>query len=175
MLALLQQAGSQVPASLQIAVAVLAALQSIAIIAGIIAAYYKFVKEKPHASRIQPAVSGTAEVHDGIIYIRAKVSAQNNGQVEVDLDVELTALEILSRKVGGEGWEYRCIASIFEQHEWVRPGEEIEDQIWVEIPYDGEIGIKLDLFVAESEDVVGPATEIVSLFTNKRGISSDDG
>lgn len=57
----------------------------------------------------------------------------------------------------------------------MRPGEEVEDQIWVEIPYNGEIGLKMDLFVAEGEDAVWPATEIVSIFTKERGISSDDG
>lgn len=175
MLALLQQTGSQVPGWLQVVVALLAALQSVAIVGGIIAAYYRFIREKPHTSRVQPAVSGTAEVQNDTIYLQAKVSAQNNGQVEVDLDPELMALEIFTRKAGDEGWEYRRIQSIFEQHEWVRPGEEIRDQIWIEIPHNGEIGLRMDLFVSEGEDTVWPATEIVSILTKECGISSDDG
>lgn len=175
MLALLQQVGSQVPSWLQITVAALAALQSVAIVLGIVAAYYRFIKEKPHASRVQPTVSGTVEVQNDTIYLQAKVSAQNNGQVKVNFDPELTALEIFTRKAGDDGWEYRCIESIFEQHEWVRPGEAVEDQVWVEIPHHGEIGLKMDLYVAEDEDTVWSATEIVSILTKGRGFSSEHG
>jgi len=32
----------------------------------------------------------------------------------------------------------------------------------------------MDLFVAEAEDAVWPATEIVSIFIKESGISSDD-
>lgn len=175
MLAFLQQTGSQVPAWLQITVAVLAGFQSVFIIGGIIAAYYRFIKEKPHATRLQPAVSGAVEVQNDTIYLRAKVSAQNNGQVNVNFDPELTALEIFTRKAGEEGWEYQRIESIFEQHDWVRPGEEVEDQLWIEISHDGEIGLKMDLYVAEDEDTVWSATEIVSFLTKEGGNSSDDG
>lgn len=94
MLALLQQVGSQVPGWLQIMVAALAALQSVAIVGGIMAAYYRFIEEKPHTSRVRPAVSGAVEVQNDTIYLRAKVSVQNNGQVKVDFDLEFTALEI---------------------------------------------------------------------------------
>lgn len=179
MLALLQRVTSQLPTWLAIVVAVLGAFQSLvttlAIIIGGTFAYYRFFKEETYTSRLQPTVSGTAEVHDGTIYLRTRVAAQNTGQVSVGLDLELTALEIFTRKVGDDDWEYRHIESIFWGHDQVQPGEEIEDQIWVEIPYDNEVGLKMDLSVSEGEDVMWLATEIVSLFAKERGILSKDG
>lgn len=179
MLALLQEAAGQVPDWLAIARAVSAVLQSVVTVGGIIIggifAYYRFFKEETYTSRLQPTVNGTVEVRGGTIYLRARVSAQNNGQVSVGLELELTALEIFTRSVGDDDWEYRHIESIFWGHDLVQPGEEIEDRIWVEIPYDNEVGLKMDLSVSEGEDTMWLATEIVSLFTKERGISSDDG
>jgi hypothetical protein len=178
MLALLQDAPSQVPAWLEITRTVLVAIQALITAAGIIIggifAYYRFFKEETHTSRLQPKVSGTAEVHDSTIYLRATVRAENTGQVLVDLNPELTALEIFTRKPGDAAWGYWHIESVFWEHEQVQPGEEIEDQIWMEIPYNGEIGLKMDLYVSGGEDLIWPATEIVSLFAEESGISSED-
>ena len=52
MLALLQAQTNRVRGWLQVAVAVLAARQSVFIIAGIVAAYYTFIQEKPDTSRL---------------------------------------------------------------------------------------------------------------------------
>jgi hypothetical protein len=178
-LTLLQEATSQLPAWLEVTRAALGSLQSLIAAAGIIIggifAYYRFFKEETHTSRLQPKVSGSAEIHGGTIYLRTTVRAENTGQVLVELDLELTALEIFTRKPGDTEWEYRHIESIFREHDQVQPGEEIEDQVWIEIPHNNEIGLKMDLYVSGGEDLLWPATEIVSLFAEEGGISSDGG
>jgi len=150
-------------------------LQAVAVILGIGAAAYRFIKEEPHTTRLRLTLSGTADVQEDTIYLRVRAAVENNGQVAVSVDPELTALEISARRPGDENWKNQRTESIFGRHEWVRPGEEIVDRVWVEIPYDGEVGVGIDLFVAEEEETVWSATEIVSLFTKERGISSDDG
>jgi hypothetical protein len=177
--ALLQEATSQAPAWLQEAEAGAAIFQAVVtpilIAIGGIFAYYRFFKEETYTSRLQPKVSGKAEVRNDTIYLRATVSAQNTGQVSVALDPELTALQVFTRKAGDDVWKYRQIESIFSHHDQAQPGEEIEDKIWTEIPYDGEIGLKMELYVSSGEDVMWLATEVMSIFTKEGGISSDDG
>src|SRR5215207_3572341 len=127
MLALLQDATSQVPAWLEITRAALVAIQALVTAAGIIIggifAYYRFFKEETHTNRLQPKVSGTAEVHDNTIYLRTTARVENTGQVAVDLDLELTALEIFTRKPRETEWAYQHIESVFWEHEQVQPGE----------------------------------------------------
>lgn len=148
-------------------------LQSAAIVVGVGAAYYRFVREEKHTSRLQPKVSGTAQTRDGVIYLRATVAVQNNGQVPVDIDQALTALDVSTRKTGDSDWAPRYIESVFRERSRGQPGEEIEDQIWMEILHEDEIAIKLDLYVFKDEDSMWPATEIVSLLQEKGGKSHD--
>lgn len=174
MLALLQESANQQPSWLLDTRTVFVILQSAAIIAGVGAAYYRFVREEKHTSRLQPKVSGATQTHDGVIYLWAAVVVQNNGQVPVNLDRALTALELSTRKAGESGWTFRRIESVFRERSRLQPGEEVEDQVWLEISHENEVAIKLDLYVFENEDSMWPATEIVSLLLGEGGKSRED-
>lgn len=179
MFALLQQAGSQVPWWLQIIVAVLAAFQSAFIIVGIFAAYWRFIKEKPHTFRLQPTVSGTAEVQEETVFLVIKATAHNAGQVAVPLNLESTGLRIETRRPGDEEWR------LFRTHDMflfledspIRPDVKIEDQVWVEVPYEGRVGVRLELSIfAQDENCPAWTTaSIVSLVTKQGAISSENG
>lgn len=126
-------------------------------------AWFKFFRQGEHDPRLQPTVTGTATVHDRTIYIVATVTAENTGQVDVALDLEASALNVLTTNAGDVEWTHRYIADVFPNHSVVQPAETIEDQVWLEIPYDGEIGVKLNLAAALSENRVYPTTEIICL------------
>src|SRR5215213_6462395 len=106
MLALLQSPTYHVPGWLQVTVAVFAVLQSAAIIGGIVAALYRFRREKPHRARLQPTISGLAATQNGVIHLQVGVSAENVGQVPIALDKEATTLRVSSRKTGDSGWSH---------------------------------------------------------------------
>lgn len=154
MLALLQQVGIQVPGWLQTAQAVLVGLQSVFIVAGIIAAYYRFIREKPHTFRLQATVSGTAEIHGATIYLLVTATAHNAGKVAIPLNLEDTALRIGTRKAGDDEWRHFDIRDIFLGRYQVRSEEKIEEQVWIEIPYElGRVGVRLELsIVGKDED-----------------------
>src|SRR5215211_178005 len=124
MLALLQAPTNYVPGWLQIMVAVFAVLQSAAIIGGIVAALYRFRREKPHKARLQPAISGVAAKKDGIIHLQVSVSAKNVGQVPIALDTEATTLGVSWRRTGDREWSRPPIVrNVLEQQVQIQPGE----------------------------------------------------
>jgi hypothetical protein len=163
MLALLQAQTSYVPGWLQIIVAALAALQSLFIIGGIVAAYYRFIKEKPHTSRLQPTISGVAATKGGTIYLQVNVSVANVGQIPVPIDRTATGLRVLSRKTGEDDWTFRVVENVFGRQQQVEPGATILDRVWREVLDDWEVAFKLELFVIENEDSGWLAVEVVNL------------
>jgi hypothetical protein len=162
-----------VPGLLQIIVAVLAALQSVFIIGGIIAAYYRFIKEKPHKVRLQPSISGVAATKDGIRHLQVEVSAENVGQVPIALDKAATLLRVSSRRTGDAEWTLQELRNVLEQQDKIQPGEKPVDQQWFEMPEEGEVAFKLDLSVAESEEDVSIAVEVVNLLVEGNTVSTE--
>lgn len=126
-------------------------------------AWYKFIRQGEHTPRLQPTVVGRATVQNGVIYVVATATAHNTGLVNAELDVESSALEVSTTSIDEDGWTWRYTNPVFEKHRAVEPNEMIEDQVWFEISYNAEIGVKLDLSAAISEHRSYPTTEIISL------------
>ena len=151
----------------------LAGLQSLVIIGGVLAAVYRFRKEKPLKSRLQPTISGIAATKDGIIHLQVGVSAENVGQVGVALDKNSTSLRVASRKTGEDGWTRRELEAVLGQQETIQPGETLIDQEWFEFPNTGEVAFKLELSLVESEEDVSVAVEVVNLLAEGHNILTE--
>ncbi len=164
---------------MQIMQSVLVSLQSVFIILGIIAAYYRFIKEKPHAFRLQPTVSGAVEIRDATIYLVVKVAAQNTGQVDIPLNLESTGLRIETRRAGDDEWRLFNTQDIFFflENSPVRPDVKIEDEVWEEIPLDGRVGVRLELsiFAQDENSPSWTTTSIVNLVAEQGAASSENG
>jgi hypothetical protein len=108
MLALLQEASKQIPAWLQATEAWATTFQGfltpilIAIGGGF--AWWKFFRQGEHDPRLQATVT-TEEVtvQDSVAYIIAKVSVQNTGQVDVNLELRPSGLFVMGRELGTDG------------------------------------------------------------------------
>jgi len=138
-------------------------LQSLFIIAGIIAAYYRFVKEKRHKKRLQPSISGVAAQRGGMTYLQVGVSVENVGRLPVKIDQAATGLRVSFRKTGDERWTRCATKDVFGQKVEVLSDETILDQVWFEMPDGGEVAFKLELSVIENEDSGWLAVEVVNL------------
>jgi|SRR5215203_3032249 len=163
MLALLQGAANQAPGWLYSLWLWLGIFESVAVILGVGAAFWKFIIRNPHEDRLQPTVKAVADIYDEVIYIRVTALAENNGEVRIALDGAV--VEPWTRKSGDPQWDYQgpFNKSVFLERNEIRPQEEAEDQVWIEIPYGGEIGLKLDFTVtAKTQDT---KTYIEQLFT----------
>lgn len=153
----------EIPYWLRMAESLAAIATPILIAVGGFFAWYKFIRQGQHDPRLQATAVGTATVHEDTVYLIVTVRAQNTGQVDVDLDLDSSGLQVLTTKTGDEGWRRRYAGDVFLNHGAVQPGETIEDQLWFEVPYDGEAGIKLDLTVTPKENLSYLTTEIISL------------
>lgn len=129
---------------------------AVALIIGGIFAWYRFIRGE-RDPRLQPTVTGTANVYrhgtldlhdDRVLLVLATVRAQNSGQRDVDLDLESCGLDVLTTRIGDEGWRNDYSEDVFLEHDGVQAGETLEDQMWFEIPFEGQTGVRLELTVA---------------------------
>lgn len=159
MLALLQETASRLPLWLQRweawAIIVQGFGTPLLILVGGIFAWYKFIRQGEHDPRLKPSVTATTTIHDDVIYVFATATVQNNGNVDVVLTDEGSALTIFTTSVEGQDWlplyapEY-----VFRGQKRVRPGETLEDQKFIQVEYGDEVAVRLDLAVT-GKDATG--------------------
>lgn len=145
-------------------------------------AWWKFFRQGEHDPRLQPNVTAKATIHDEVAYIMATVTAHNTGQVNVELNLDSCVLLIFTTSPAATDWRERYPAQVFGKHKRVQRGETLEDQAWIEIPYEGELGVRLDLTVAGTiltakgtKEVAWDTVEIVSLLPSDVAINADKG
>ena len=126
-------------------------------------AYRRFFKERTHASRLQPTISGTVSRRDGTIYLRAVANVQNIGQTKVDLDHDHIGLRVLTREAGTDDWNLHSTESVFEEQDFLEPNEIIGEPVWVEILEERKVALRLDLYVAETATTGWLTREVVDL------------
>lgn len=139
------------------------AVTAVGIIVGGVFAYYKFFREDPYSRRIQPTVSGSVARKDGLFYLRAVAQAKNYGQGTITLDNADTGLRVLVRRAGDADWTRFRTPGVFAEQEFLDSGETISEPVWLEIPEEGLVALRLDLYVAESEAKGWLAREVVNL------------
>ena len=183
---MLRGASSQIPGWLQgleaWAVIFQSFLTPILIAVGGGFAWWKFFRQGEHDPRLQPTVTGEAEIRgeDGkIACVFATVTVENPGQVEVELVPEGSALDVYTTTLEGDDWsQYYDPIKVFVGQKRVRPGETLEDQKLVQIKRSDEIAVRLDLTVTAVDSTVTEhktstwdTIEIVPLPSSKGGQS----
>ncbi len=141
---------------------IIEALKNIITILGIaiggLWAYYHFIKGRVFKPRVEGKISGSISQDQEIRYLLATLQIKNVGLSRVILKQQGSALRVFSLKkdtyspeVSTVEWEKVWIFSVFERHEWIEPGEPIEDQVIIPIPLQRMKPFKLDLrIVAEN-------------------------
>lgn len=163
-----------------------AVLTPILIAVGGFFAWYKFIRQGEHDLRLQPAVTATAEIRgegDKVVCVFATVTAQNSGQVEIELVPEGSALDIRTTTLEKDDWwQYPDPLKVFVGQDRVRPGETLEDQKLVQIKFSDEIAVRLDLTVTAVDSTVTEyktrtwdTIEIIPLPSGEGGQSGQSG
>ncbi len=166
--ALLQEAASRIPAWLQGAEAWATIFQAVAtpllIAIGGVFAWYKFFRQGEHDPKLQLTISGVVGKKDGTLYLQAKVLAENTGQVAIGLTDGTCALRVSTRKKGDGDWTLHATEQVFAIQGYVQPSETLIDQVWLEIPDNGEVAIMMELIVVAGGETGGWVTpEVVNL------------
>lgn len=137
-------------------------------------AWYKFIRQGEHDPRLQPAVTGAVTVRNEMAYIVVVATVQNNGQTDVELDLELSALDVYATQAEAEEWEFLYVVEVFRGQEVAQPNETIEDQLWLEIPLDEDIAIHLELTIAEKNGPSWATSRVLSLLDGGGQPGSDE-
>lgn len=99
--------------------------------------------------------------------MNAVVSAENKGQVSVEIDLSETRIVAYVRDASDGSWEPVSADSIFGNSSILQPGEVSVDQAWLELPYNEEKVVRLTAAVSRknaTDEVSGwVATDVVSL------------
>jgi hypothetical protein len=122
-------------------------------------AYFKFFKGRTFKPRLDIKVSARASRNPLEVYLVATLNLKNIGLSKVHL-FEGSGLELCSQKpllsppfpLSPE-WESEAVFQALEKHEWVEPGESIEDQVLIVLPSHARFPVLLELLV-----VVKPAS-----------------
>ncbi len=133
-------------------------------------AYYKFIRQGEHDSRLQPSVTSEATLEGGVAYMVAVVSVLNTGQVDVTLNLQQSGLLIEGREANSAWREPKTVYGVFPGQQkadsgetLVQPGETLEDQIWIEYACGDDVACCLELTIAEKDGLTWRTVEIVSL------------
>ncbi|MEJ7872800.1 MAG: hypothetical protein WKF67_11135 [Rubrobacteraceae bacterium] len=176
----------ELPFWLRVVESLAAVATPILIAVGGVFAWYKFFRQGEHDPRLQPSVTATAEIRgedDKIACVFATVTAQNSGQVEVELVPEGSALDVYTTTLEEDGWwQYPDPLKVFVGQGRVRPGETLEDQKLIQIRYSDEIAVRLDLTITAVDSTVTEhktrtwdTIEIVPLPSGEGGQSEQSG
>ena len=124
---------------------------TIALIAGGIWAYYKFVSGRINKPRMELDVKCAQHFFDGnIVRLNVKVSLKNLGLSKIAIDQESTALRVNKATIRSNSeteidgvqeilWNHVGTLSLFCEHQWIEPSEIIHDQKVVECMPNGSV------------------------------------
>jgi hypothetical protein len=172
-LALLQETVSELPLWLQKTEAWATIVQGfgtpLLILIGGAFAWWKFIRQGEHDPRLQPSVTATTTIHEGVIYVFATVTVQNNGNVDVVFTDEGSALTIYTTTKDEKDWQPQLPEYVFRGQKRVRPGETLEDQKLIQIKHGNDVAVRLDLAVtgrdAKGNTVTWDTMDIISLLS----------
>jgi len=133
------------------------------IVAGGLFAYYKFLKGRTFAPRIEPTISGSVIRKDGTIYLQASATAKNTGLSKVNVDHSITSVRLFSRRAGEGNWSWLSTLDVFSAQEVLEPGQAVGIPFWYEVPEDNYLALRLYLVVARDARKQWWAMSIVNL------------
>jgi len=130
---------------------------ALALIIGGIWAWLKFFRGRTFRSRIELAVSAGIVISGTSKFLKATMQMKNVGLSQVILRTDVTFLDVFlidvatvrpADDVYSARWgEPRATFNVFQDHGWVEPGEEISDELLVQLPDNEQLACKLKLTV----------------------------
>jgi hypothetical protein len=110
-----------------------------AVIAGGLFAYFKFIKGRTFRPRLEVTMAGQWRDVGGHPLLHARVRVKNIGASDVTLLQNGTGLNVsrlvhrLPRPPAAMSWERLRVFTIFEEHQWIEPGETISDDLLINV------------------------------------------
>lgn len=133
-------------------------------------AYFKFVRGRTFRRRVELTISGEVRQRPGIVYLSTNATVKNIGLSKFEIDHEKSGLRVMahsSETPANEArlaeWEPVSTWPVLEEQEKLEPGEPAGEELLIEIPDEGRLAFKLQLWVSSKEGESWEATAIVNL------------
>jgi hypothetical protein len=136
------------------------------IIAGLWA-YFNFFRGRIYRPRLEPKILYKIFNSEGRYYLIAIIQAKNVGLSKIVIKQEGTGLRVLifnqstsMQKIRGIEieWDHIQTLSVFENHEWIEPGETIEEQKIIAVSEHKDLAFKLELRLVSNKTSWGCMT-----------------
>ncbi len=127
------------------------AITAAAIILGGIWTYFNFIKGRIYRPRLEPGISGKIFQEKGTTFVIARAELKNIGLSKIDIKQLGLAMIIHSYQVADTTSittaDKTRLATfpVFEDHEWIEPGELIKDEQLFQVPEYQGTGIRVEL------------------------------
>lgn len=142
-------------------------------IAGIIAAgawaYFNFFRGRTYRPRLEPSISGALSLDNGGACLAATFQVKNVGLSKVDIQRKGSALSIFVAEVSPGladvqeiKWKSVADFDIFIAHQWIEPGELIQEQRLIAIPNHKYLAFRLDIRLVSPKKKEWSAMTIVT-------------
>jgi hypothetical protein len=143
----------------EVARGVLAIAQAIAIVIGAAWAYFKFVRGRTFAERLEVSLEGTPFRVGESVALRIHVGMTNTGAAIVRLAEEFTVVYVfgvtVDRATSGEhiDWgKHLDVVPVFTRHEWIEAQETVADEVLVTLSHGEWLAYRIELIVASKKD-----------------------
>lgn len=127
------------------------AVETAAILAGGVWAYYKFLRMRTFKARLSLGMSGEALHHAEGLYLSVILEAKNIGSTRVRLEPDSAGLRIFAMKglspsneVARGEWERLATYPLLEGEEWIEPGETLQDTLLITLPTTLALPVRLE-------------------------------
>jgi hypothetical protein len=127
------------------------AITAAAIVLGGIWTYFNFIKGRIYRPRLEPGICGKVFRENGITFVISKAELKNIGLSKVDIKQMGLAIIVHSYQVADTASittaDKTQLATfpVFENHEWIEPGELIKDEQLFQVPEYKGTGIRVEL------------------------------
>jgi hypothetical protein len=140
-----------------------------AIIVGGVWTYFNFFQGRTFRMRLEPSVSGVISTFDGANHLIVSISLKNVGLSKVEIEQRGSALQVLSYEapihiasIERASWNILKVLPVFEAHEWIEPGELVEEQHLLLTPDGTYKAFQLQLRIV-SKGIVWKAMRTIAL------------
>ncbi len=152
----------------EVAKGVLAIAQAVAIAGAAAWAYFKFVRGRTFAERLEVSLHATPFQQNGVSALQIQAGIRNTGASVVHLmdDVKIvyvygTAVAEVTPGVSPDWGEKLMLISVFDEHKWIEAQETVSDETLATIMDATWLAFRLELIVGSRKNKRWSATAIV--------------
>jgi hypothetical protein len=118
---------------------------AVAVVVGGFWAYFRFIKGRTLRPHLEISVAGSWLGSGGSLGLQLSITLKNIGAGKVELVQQGTGV-MVSRRADVQpaapaetAWEQLGVYEIFVEHQWIEPGETVQDELLLRLPLDPQV------------------------------------